>query len=371
MKIVIISQVIYPRLSPRSFRATELAKYFASQGHDVYLYAVLGAYDYSQFEAETGVHVCSLGKTRFITLNSDGVIRNSFFDRIGIKLFQRSLEYPDIELTWKTYNTLKNIDNIDLLITIAVPYPIHWGAAFVKKRKKESFPKVWISDCGDPYMGDSINKKHPRYFQILEDFWGKQTDFVTIPIEGGREGYSKDIQDKIRIIPQGFDFNSVKIDTSFKENAIPHFAYTGTIFPGYRDPTNLLHYLCSLNNVDFRFVVYTKQHSFYAKFKESLKDKLVLKNYVPREQLIYELSQMDFLINLKNESCIQSPSKLIDFYLSSRPIIDITTSFSEQNIFDEFIKGSYIHRHMPPDITQYDIRNVGAKFLELYTESCK
>ena len=71
MKIVIISSVFYPRQSPRSYRATELAKYFAKQGHEVYSYAVLGKFDYQQFEKETGIKVRSLGKMHFAILNSD------------------------------------------------------------------------------------------------------------------------------------------------------------------------------------------------------------------------------------------------------------------------------------------------------------
>ena len=218
-------------------------------------------------------------------------------------------------------------------------------------------------------MGDSINKRHPKYFRIIENFWGKQTDYISIPIEEGRSGYSRKVQNKIRIIPQGFDFDSIRIDTQFVKNIHPRFAYTGNIFPGYRDPTELLSFLCTLQDLKFEFIVYTRQHSFYEQFKEKLREKLVVKDYVSREQLIFELSQMDFLINLKNGSQIQAPSKLIDFYLSKRPIIDISTSFSEHDILTEFLNGNYIHQHKVPDIAQYDIKSVGKRFIELYEES--
>ena len=51
MKIVIISGTMFPHISARSFRTTELAKGFAKMGHDVTLYTILGKYDYTQMEA--------------------------------------------------------------------------------------------------------------------------------------------------------------------------------------------------------------------------------------------------------------------------------------------------------------------------------
>ena len=49
MKILIITQAFYPGISPRSFRATELAKELARQGDDVTVYAELRDFNYSEF----------------------------------------------------------------------------------------------------------------------------------------------------------------------------------------------------------------------------------------------------------------------------------------------------------------------------------
>lgn len=365
MKIVVISGVIFPRQSPRSFRATELAKFFARKGHDVTLYAVLGKYDYHEFEKTTGVHVRSLGKTHFPILNSDGYVRNSVIDKLLVRLFGNLLEYPDIELMWKTKNTLRQLNDIDLLVTIAVPFPIHWGAAWAKKKYPSLFPKVWVSDCGDPYMGDTVNKTHPAYFQKIEDFWGDQTDYISIPLNEAKMAYSKKVQEKLRVIPQGFDFSNVRIDKDFKGNIIPRFAYAGSIIYGYRDPSGLLNYLCEHPELNFEFVVYTKNYGFFEGYKMVLGEKLTIKKYVPREQLLWELSQMDFLVNIKNKSSVQSPSKLIDYYLTERPILDITTEFVEFKNFEEFLVKNYKGQHIKTDISKYDINNVGQQFLKL------
>lgn len=368
MKIVVISNTIYPRNAPRAFRATELAKYFAKKRHEVYLFASLGNYDYSAFEKETGVKVRPLGKMFFSTLNSDSYSRNNFFDKVARHFLGRWLEFPDIEFAWKVKRIIGRLHDVDLLVTIAIPHPIHWGAAWAKKSNPASFPKVWVSDCGDPYMGNSVGKKPPVYFQKVEDFWGRLTDYITIPVEEGRAAYSEEVQSKIRIIPQGFDFSSVRIDSSFTKNIVPRFAFAGATYPGYRDPTSMLEFLTSLVNVPFTFVVYTRTPSLFLKFKGLLGDKLQINEYIPRDQLIFELSRMDFLINIRNNSTCQSPSKLIDYYLTKRPIIDVTTSFDEAPIFLDFLQGNYSNSHVPKDISQFDIENVGAKFLSLLSE---
>jgi len=51
-KIILISNAFYPEISPRSFRATELAKEFVKQGHQVVVYTKYRDFDYSGFLRE-------------------------------------------------------------------------------------------------------------------------------------------------------------------------------------------------------------------------------------------------------------------------------------------------------------------------------
>lgn len=361
MKVVIIGRIIFPLLSPRAFRATELAKEFARLGHDVSLYAVLGKYDYSSFMEETGVKVKNI-KMLLATSDSDDNVRYNLFDKFSYHAFGKLLEYPDIEFCWKIPEILKKEQDTDLLITIAYPHPIHWGTAIAKKLLGKKFPKFWISDCGDPYMGNLVEHRPLKYFKYIENFWGKMTDIVTIPIEGGRRGYSSKIQDKIRVIPQGFNFDGIRL-ANYKKNDIPHFAYAGSIYVGQRDPSSFMNFLSELD-YDFVFTVFTNNHAFYAPFKELLGDKLNVREYVPRNELIYELSKQDFLINLTNPNTIQSPSKLIDYYLSERPILNVSTPFTETETFKAFTASDYTDQLRKEDISRYDIKNVVQQFIE-------
>ena len=67
---------------------------------------------------------------------------------------------------------------------------------------------------------------------------------------------------------------------------------------------------------------------YFDDYKEKLGERLDVRSYIQRESLIRELSHCDFLINIKNESSVQSPSKLIDYALTHRPILTITSDFN-------------------------------------------
>lgn len=365
MKIVVIAAKIYPTSTPRATRATELAKQLAKMGHEVALCAVLDNIDYSEFESRYNLKVIPLKTLFFLNRQKISFVRKAF-NKVLYTLLHRLIEFPEIELKRSVKKLLLKQKDVDYLITIGRPYPIHWGATAAKKALKERFPKHWTSDCGDPYWGDPFNK-HPFYFKKLEEQWSAATDSIVVPIESAKKAYLPIAQPKISVIPQGFDFSDVKIKEGPTNNSCPTFAYSGYVYVGRRDPSSLLDYLSTIKQ-EFKIVIYTQQNGFYEKYLEKLKGKIELRTYVPRNQLIYELSCMDFLINLTNLSTVQSPSKLIDYYLTKRPIIDISTPFNEHDLINDALNGVFHqNQYSTVDIDQYNIVNVANKFMELYS----
>lgn len=361
MKILIISRNIFPTQSPRAFRTTELARELVRQGHEVTVYALLGAYDYDSFQHETGIVIKSLGKSKWGNVDSTGYYVRNVFTAFGNRVLKRYAYFPFIELMWMTKKVVKaEWKNYDLLITIAFPHSIHWGAALAKG-SKTNFVR-WISDCGDPFMGDKMNRV-PGYFKYVEKFWCRRTDFITVPIEAAIKAYYPEFQHKIRVIPQGFDFSNTG-PINYEGNIYPTFAFAGKVYPGTRDPKLFLDYLSSID-IQFKFVVYTNTKGFFEPYKTRLGEKLEINSYIPREALLPILGRMDFLINIVNDSDTQSPSKLIDYAIAKRPILDISTSFKEKSVFNDFIKGDYRREHGRIDISKYDIKRVAESFVSL------
>ncbi len=370
MKITIISHAIYPHISPRSFRTTELAKGLAQLGHEVVVYALTGTYDYTQYQKENGITVRSLGVSRLNT-NSDGLrnVKRGFISQkingVLFKLLNPLIDYPRSEFISLTQELLKKIEPCDYLITIAHPYGIHWGAALFNKKYPHTKFKIWVSDCGDPFMGDKDVKRCKLILGRLEKLWGDQTDAIVIPVEKGRLGYAKEVQNKIAIIPQSIDFSAVRL-AAYVPNKVPTFLYCGAVYPGMRDPTALLEYLSDIKD-DFRFVVYS-QSELFNRFKPVLGDKLDIRAKINRLDLIEIQSQMDFLVNIKNDSDNQTPSKLIDYGLSKRPVLDISTVFTEfeKDNLNSFLHGDYSKQRVIGNLEQYDNKNVAKQFVQLY-----
>ncbi len=360
MKILIISQAFYPGISPRSFRATELAKELARQGDDVTVYAELRDFDYSEFAKKTNVVLHDIALRFQSNKNVNPQKKHGLLKRAVHKVLHTLIEYPDVEFVWKIKGILEKEKDVDLLITIAYPHPIHWGTGVAKFLLKDDFPLKWIADCGDPYAG---NKTEPHffYFKYVERFWGKRASFITVPVESAIRAYEPLLREKIKVIPQGFDFSGLKIFHGDLEYDCPHFAYAGIIYVGKRDPTLLLDYLCGIDK-DFVFTIYTKADTFFKEYKEKLGSKLVVSPYVPREQLLFELSKQNFLINLTNTTDTQVPSKLIDYTFTQRPFMNISVDFREKEIFEEFFAGNYKNACSPVDLSQYDIVNVAKQF---------
>lgn len=362
LKITIIGQWIYPQVTPRAHRTWQLAKCFAKMGHDVTVYALLGKTDYSELEKKHNLKIRNLGKSWFGNSRSDTKTTSIISRAIG-KILGSRFQFPHIEFKRLARKLISSLnEEIDILITIAAPHPIHWGAAQAMPKRNIKF---WIADCGDPFMLNPFHKS-PAKYEKDERAWCEKVDAITIPIENGRDAYYKEYHNKIHIIPQGFDFTEAKI-AEYIPNRVPTFAFSGAAYPGLRDPIKFLKFLKYVN-FNFKFVVYTPCRKHFEPYATLLGNKFEFRDLVPRNTLINELSKMDFLINIENYGGVQQPSKLIDYGQAGRPILSITSNFGkdEEKNFLKFIKGDYSSSKTIENLDKFDIYNICKQFVDLY-----
>lgn len=361
MKILIISQFTWPHQSPRAFRTAELSEELARLGHDVTVYSVPEGADYAAYTQKTKVKVKPIFM-RFPTNKGGADYRNNTIDKALYHVFNTLTDYPSIEFKWRTKDILEKENDFDLLITIAVPHEIHFGAGAAMEHHSSELTKCWIADCGDPFMFNPY-KKPFFWFAGEEKRWCRLVDYITVPTEQSINGYYPEFRSKIKVIPQGFNFDDINI-SEYEPNSVPTFAYTGRFYPGLRDPYQFLDYLMTLKD-DFHclfFVATDLPH----KYTDALGEKLVVKKGWKRKDIIYELSKMDFLLNIPNKgSKVQVPSKLIDYALAKRPVLSIETDFAQQQQICEFLHGDYSSQMALPDLEMYNIKNVARQFLAL------
>jgi hypothetical protein len=361
-KILVVSGFFYPEITPRAFRTTELVKELSRRGNDVYLYIPFKGNNYDEFSKEYNVKIYDIGNNPLseIIIPNRGIINiiNRILRRILLILF----EYPDIGLSYKVYKSLKKLNGFDLLISIAYPYPIHWGVALVKSFNN-NISKKWIADCGDPYYFDPTEiYKKLFYFKYIEKWFFRKVDFISLPKIQMKKNYFEEFHDKIVEIPQGFSFDSIRL-SKYEKNSVIKFAFAGTFYPKSRDPRKLIEFLLSLNS-DFKFYIFT--NSFELVNDDIIrKDKrIIFKEFIPRDQLIFELSKMDFLVNFNYDPINQSPSKLIDYSLTQRPILNVQQEIDEKIIL-EFLEYNFSNSFVIDDINKYDIKNIANKFIVL------
>lgn len=363
LRILMVSNGFFPEISPRSYRATDLAREFCRQGHLVKVITKHREYDYSKFLSECSIDLMMWGKSKFYSIPD---IKNKsirFFLGIVKRILQVLFEYPGIEDMFKVKKLLQGEENYDCLISFSVPYPVHWGVAW-SRTSDHRIAKTWIADCGDPYMGDVIDTfKKPFYFKYLEKSFCRKADYITIPIKEAIKGYYPEFHNKIQVIPQGLYFSPRKNSSEKENNTCPTFAYAGGFISGTRDPRQLLGFLKGLT-LPFKFFVFTNQPEFIDDFRDALGEKLVVSLYVPRHELFDILANVDFLINFDNNTTLNSPSKLIDYAIAGRPVLNITRDFNSESLL-EFLGGDYRRKMVLPDPNQFHIKNVAGQFLEL------
>ena len=360
MKILLASGAFYPKNTPRSFRTTELAKEFVRRGHEVTVIIPQNGYDYTQFVKEYPV------KFKFYNRPEGKHVytKISIIDRIIFRLLNQFFDYPDIGLRKSLRNIIKQEKGYDMLISIAVPHEIHWEFGRLYNKGK-CVAKTWIADCGDSFMiNKTRNFKEPFYFKKLEKKWCKYCDYITVPLESEKENYYPEFFDKIRVIPQGFDFSIMNEMTNTPNNDVPTFAFAGSFIPNLRDPRPILEYLCSYSG-KFRFIMYITQKDLVASYQDRLGDKLEIREKIPREDLLKNLKECDFLLNIDNGKAKGRPSKLIDYALVGRPVLSLNSSNLDKTLIDEFLDGNYSRKYIIGDIEQFNIRNVAQQFLQL------
>lgn len=364
-KILIVCRAFYPGNWPRAFRPTELAKEYARQGHVVTVITPKVEV-HAEFEKKYGIAIKDLGRTKWKGFELKGNKFLVLVKKIINRLLSWLLEYPNIELMYVVAKALRSEKDYDLLISIAKPYMIHWGVAKAISRDR-NLTRYWVADCGDPYLKSADSDINPPfYFHWVDSWFLRKVDFVAIPIKEALSAYNQKYIDKFRIIPQGFRFEDIKLYEGplNKENVI--FGYAGMFIPGKRDPSELLEFLNSLDSTyKFEFNIYTHSPWLIEPYSKISNGRIKLHPVMSREDVLYELSKMHFVVNFENSGTTQSPSKLIDYGILKKPVLSVKYKELDKANVLQFLKGDYNKQMSLGDIEKCRIENVSSAFLDL------
>jgi len=371
-RILVTSFYYHPEINPRAFRTYELVKGFLKMGHSVDLF--IPHYDFC-YEKHENLRIFHVGSKHIKSdENKLKYIKGRLFDFFMYHIYcKMKRDYDCFYFCYGTYihvleHALKQIkdEKYDMLISIALPFSIHYGTAqFLKKYNPNIHTK--IADYGDPFSSNpvlNVSSKCQRIEKKVLDYF----DHIAVPVEHTIHDFKQFKKtDKIHVIPQGIDIESIKIEP-YHKNDIVTFGYAGTFYDEIRNPKLLFDFLTEAS-FDFRFIMYTDAQGMklISQYIEKLGEKLIVNDYIPRNEVIYKMSQMDFLINIDSLSSMQffgRASKLIDYALTGRPIFSMTQNSLDHEKFLRFISGDYTGK-LEIDVNQFDANVVCQKFLDL------
>lgn len=367
MRILITSYHFYPEITPRAFRTYELAKEFARQGHEITVHIPDNEFDYKKMERAYNIKIVKVKPGSFLNRDWDGplllrkLLRKTFLKRY---FDDRPTEF----MITLAKSLMARNEPYDVIISIGLPFSVHIGSAAALYLKR-GLARVRIADYGDPYTyNQDVAGEPKRWHHWLEKFILRAFDYITVPIDSAVESYIK-FKDasRIKVIPQGICFEDFRI-AEYKRNPVPTFVYGGIFYSRIRNPKCFWDFLAALEN-EFKFILYTdtanpENMSIIKPVKEKLGSRLEVRQFIPRPDFIREASKADFLVNIRNKSMVQLPSKIIDYALTGRPIFSCGQDDFPPSIFREFLRGEYRGR-LDVDIHEYDIKNVCKKFTHL------
>jgi len=378
-KILITSFFFYPENKPRAFRTYELAKGLSSSGHDVTVVTPTYDCDYSRLNIDYPALILKQipkvkKQIKFDNTSQKKSRKKSIFNNSIVKyLFYFFIASGrDAKYAYQLALFLrKNKSEYDVVISISYPYSVHLGTilalalGYIKTKK-------YFTEFGDTFVGCPAlpNSIIHRIYQKIISIW---TNCIVVPTDKAIPNFSIYKNEKsIKVIPQGYDFNEVKIE-EYSGNSVPTFGYAGSFHAQARNPKIFLEYLSKLDR-DFRFVVYSNIKDsvlveMFDHYKSILGDKLIIRGIIPRLEVLKELSTFDFLIFEENLSNNQSPSKIVDYKLTTRPIFSFSQNELSEIKFSEFLNGDYTNQdYLEFNINDFSINHTIKQYDQLIYE---
>lgn len=137
----------------------------------------------------------------------------------------------------------------DLVVTTAWPYSVHFIGWMLKKRHRA---KLWIADWRDLWTGNHMYPGLPLLRRVehwLETKLNTAADIVTTVSEPLAHSLAKRCGDKVKVIYNGFDeedYTTLPEQRIFANDEKIRIVYTGSLYPGKRDPSPLFQAIARL-----------------------------------------------------------------------------------------------------------------------------
>jgi glycosyltransferase involved in cell wall biosynthesis len=348
VKILIINYFLPPVGTSHAYRWLRLARYFSEKGVEVDFYTSksnLRNIDDFPFEIkEIGFNTNrQIEKTSKANEKKTSGKTNKLL-KFLLWLYRKTY-WPDglwywlpslLKSLWKARN-----EKYDLVVSYSPTFSCHVGALFFNTVTSNKIK--WISDYGDPFsISDTMPPNNFYLYNKLNNYIEakviKGSYKVSFTNEKTLESYNeKFISDNKCVIP-----HYVSVDDYYliKEDSSQYVRYIGALHKNIREANYVLGILDEiigkasnfsiLNALSFEFYGPKNGVEFSSKNIEHL-------GVLNKKDADEKIKSSSILINIENNNCVMSPSKVVEYLATGLPVVN----FYSSEISELFVKAEY------------------------------
>jgi glycosyltransferase involved in cell wall biosynthesis len=251
----------------------------------------------------------------------------------GVRRLADGLLIPDLCTEWLPFAVTRGLSilratEFDALVSTSEPGVDHLAAFALKRRS--GLP--WLADFGDPW----VNQNTPGWRESVDNAIGQRLiggmDGVTVTVPQLAKWFEARFPrlQQVRVVRQGFDRELLSRINPVRRPppATLSLVYTGTLYPGFRDPTPVFEALRETRRrgLDVRLTVAGRVHESMidAAARAGIADAIDFVGIVPYKQSLALQKGADVLLHLDNaQTPLQMPGKLHEYLGANRPILVI------------------------------------------------
>ncbi|HKQ30781.1 MAG TPA: glycosyltransferase [Burkholderiales bacterium] len=359
MRILLIAHSFTPAANPRSLRWTEIARYWAANGHsvDVVCAWMPGA---ARNESSDNLNVYRVGGALFERLrgwlsgkggatNARVVAKPAPTRKSGLRRLIKWLHdrtwkqvyWPDYAVPWffaaraQVRRCLSN-ERYDAVVSVSLPFTGHLVGWWAKRRSPGS---RWIIDAGDPfcYMDETPPNNLALYRRLNHSTERRvfaDADAVSVTTDGTRDRYAQLFPEsaaKIAVIPPLLSRQAgTESENVFPKDDTIRIVFIGTLYRNIRSPAFLLSLFERLSR-DAN-APRTELHFFgelldceelFVPYRALLGERIFQHGRVTPTTARCAMAGADVLANIGNLTSYQLPSKVVEYTSTGKRILNI------------------------------------------------
>lgn len=256
-------------------------------------------------------------------------------------------------------NELNEKKEIDILITISLPYEAHiCGLEFKKKNKNVK----WLTYTLDQFANSKtiykfvIDKKARRQRNIISEnevYSNADMNIIMKCRETWFTSLSKSLEDKYESVsfPLLDPFPIQSKDVFQKDADKIHLLYSGAFYRQIRNPEYLLNLFTLINSERLVLHLFTRGDcdDIIDKYIKVSNGRIIKYNPVSIEDIHNAMQQADILINVGNTVEDTIPSKIYEYISSGKPIVNL---FSHNLSYNDIFQQYPLYLALPQDMSQ-------------------